>query len=164
MPFVRTQTSKTVDVRHVAIDSTKPFADVQTALEAVVPPLDPTISTLLTQGMSDELSGRLKNGPELAIFLKRDHGTLLGLYGEPRHAVQYEIGNPLTASTMTRYNLGAALYAPLRVVLYETNDGGSRFEYDLPSSIFGQFGDDRITEVGRGLDDALLRALSSASE
>ncbi|MGA9946557.1 MAG: DUF302 domain-containing protein, partial [Candidatus Cybelea sp.] len=101
--------------------------------------------------------------PELSILLIRDHGGLLGIYALVRKAVQYEIGNPFTASTMTRHSLAAALYAPLRVVLYEKDDGGSRFEYDLPSSLFGQFGDERITEVARGLDVALGRALSAAA-
>jgi hypothetical protein len=42
---------------------------------------------------------------ELSIFLKRDHGALVGPHCQARHAVQYDIGNPLPASTMTRYGL-----------------------------------------------------------
>ena len=59
------------------------------------------------------------NGPKLSIFEERDHGALLQIVGNIRNAVQYEIGNPLTASKMTRHQLPAALYAPLRVVLFE---------------------------------------------
>jgi hypothetical protein len=64
---------------------------------------------------------------------------------------------------MTCHQLAAANYAPLRVVLFEPDDGGSCIEYDLPSSLFGQFGDDRVTQVGRGLDDALDRVLRMAA-
>jgi hypothetical protein len=49
----------------------------------------------------------------------RDHGVLPEIAGNRRSASQYEIGNPLTASKMTRHQLPAALYAPLRVVLFE---------------------------------------------
>lgn len=126
-------------------------------------PIDPEIPGLLADGITDRLKQRLEAAPELSIFLSRDHGSLLGIYGHVKQAVQYEIGNPLTASTMTRHRLAAGLYAPLRVVLYEKDDGGSCFEYDLPSSLFVQFGDERITEVARGLDVALTRALSSAA-
>jgi hypothetical protein len=119
---------------------------------------------LLEGGLTDRLKQRLEAAPELSIFLTRDHGMLLGIYGSPRHAVQYEIGNPLTASTMTRYKLAAANYAPLRAVVFEIDGGGTRIEYDLPSSLFGQFGDERVTEVGRGLDIALKRALCTAAE
>jgi hypothetical protein len=37
------------------------------------------------------------------------------------------------------------------------------FEYDKPSSLFGQFGDDRVTNVGRYLDAALEAALKQAA-
>lgn len=154
---------RAIDVSHVVIESPKSFGEARAALEALIRPIDPEIPALLADGITDRLKQHLTAAPELSIFLSRDHGGLLGIYGQVRHAVQYEIGNPLTASTMTRYDLAAALYAPLRVVLYETDDGGSCFEYDLPSSLFGQFDDARITEVARGLDVALGSALSSAA-
>jgi hypothetical protein len=154
---------RAIEVTHVAIESQKAAADVRASLETLIPPIDEEIPLLLSDGITDRLKQRLEAAPELSVFLKRDHGMLFGLYGEVRDAVQYEIGNPLTASRMTRYQLAAGLYAPLRVIVYEKADGGSCIEYDLPSSLFVQFGDDRITEVARGLDVALARALSAAA-
>jgi hypothetical protein len=75
---------------------------------------------------------RQGRAPKLSIFEKRDHGTLLEIFGGRRNALQYEIGNPLTASKMTRYRLSAALYAPLRVVLFADEQGRGVFEYDKP--------------------------------
>lgn len=75
----------------------------------------------------------------------------------------YEIGNQLTTSSMTLYVPAAALYASLPVIIYEKDDGGSRIEYDLPSSLLGQFGDERVTEVARRLDVELGRVLSAAA-
>jgi hypothetical protein len=46
---------------------------------------------------------------------------LLQISGKRRKALQYDIGNPLTASKMTRHQPPAALYAPLRVVLFGTS-------------------------------------------
>jgi hypothetical protein len=83
--------------------------------------------------------------------------------GQPRKAVQYDIGNPLTAMRMTQHQLPASLYAPLRVVLYESEAGGASFEYDRPSSLFGQFGDERVTAVARELDASLERVLVKAA-
>ncbi len=154
---------RAVEITHVVIESPKAAVDIQASVESLIPPIDEEITLLLSDGITDRLKQRLEAAPELAIFLKRDHGMLVGLYGKARDAVQYEIGNPLTASKMTRYRLAAGLYAPLRVIVYERADGGSCIEYDLPSSLFGQFGDDRITEVARGLDVALARALSAAA-
>jgi hypothetical protein len=76
----------------------------------------------------------------------------LQFWGSRRNAVQYEIGNSLTASEMTRHQLAAALYAPLRVVLFEDEQGRGILEYDRPSSFFSQYGDGGVTGVGRYLD------------
>jgi uncharacterized protein (DUF302 family) len=154
--------SRTVEIEHVVLDSPKPFDEVRENLEAAIPALDDEVTSLLRLGMSDALRRRLETLQGLFVFLKRDHGALVGLHGDARQALQYEIGNPYTASTMTRYNLGAGLYAPLRIILYEKDGGGSRMEYDRPSSLFGQFGDDRITEEARRGDAALARILASA--
>jgi hypothetical protein len=65
---------------------------------------------------------------------------------------------------MTRHQLPAALYAPLRVVLFEDGKGRGIFEYDKPSSLFIQYSDERVTEVGRHLDAALEAALWNAAK
>ncbi len=161
-----TETSKTtrpITVEHVRIETSKPFVEVRTSLEALVPPLNTAFRTTLQRGADAQARSELEALAELSIFLTRDHGELLRITGESRRALQYEIGNPLTASSMTRYALPAALYAPLRVVLYEAQDGRTVFEYDLPSSLFGQFGDDRVTQVGRKLDRQLETLLVKAA-
>ena len=84
---------------------------------------------------------------------------MLRIAGLARKAMQYEIGNPLAASRMTQHRMAAALYAPLRVLLYENEAGRAVFEYDRPSSLFGQFGDERVTAVGRELDAKLESVL-----
>ncbi len=158
-----TVTQRVLLVEHIKIDSRKSFAEVAAALEAALPQIDPATVADLAAG-DEQRAQELERGAELFIFLKRDHGALLQITGKPRNALQYEIGNPLTASGMTRHQLPAALYAPLRVVLYENAAGGATFEYDKPSTLFGQFGDDEVTAVGRELDAKLERALRRAAE
>jgi hypothetical protein len=65
---------------------------------------------------------------------------------------------------MTRHRLPAALYAPLRVVLYESDAGGAMFEYDKPSTLFGQFDDEQVRAVANDLDAKLDRVLRRAAE
>lgn len=100
---------------------------------------------------------------ETLYFLVRDHGALTAADGQTSKAMQYEIGNSLTAERMTRHVLAAGLYAPLRVIHYEDASGRAIFEYDLPSSLFGQFGDERVAQVGQELDAELEAALLAAS-
>ena len=156
-------TSRTIPVEHIRLASQRPFAEVRRKLEASVPQLDPSIAEALARGDQKRAQDYDKNGPKLSIFLAREHGALLQIAGGKRSAVQYEIGNPLTATKMTRHRLPAGLYAPLRVVLFEDEQGRGIFEYDRPSSFFGQFGDERVTEVGRYLD-ATLAALRNAAD
>ncbi len=157
-------TQRQVQIEHVRITSQKPFETVKTTLESTVPQIDPKIFNLLGHGEAEHARTTLEQGPELSIFLIRDHGATLHMQGQAKKALQYEIGNPLTASKMTRHQLPAALYAPLRVVLYEDEAGHAVFEYDKPSTLFGQFGDEQVTAVGRQLDDELQRALLRAAE
>ncbi len=152
-----------IQIEHIRIETTKSFADVKAALESSVPQLDTGIFGLLQRGESDRARTELERGPVLSIFNSRDHGGLLQVTGQPRKAVQYDIGNPLTATRMTQHQLPAALYAPLRVVLYENEAGHAIFEYDRPSSLFGQFGDERVTAVARELDASLERVLVKAA-
>ena len=151
-----------VQVEHVRIESAKPFAEAKAALERLVPPLDPAIPEALRQGDIVRANEAMQRGPELAIFSARDHGGLLRTAGLARRALQYEIGNPLTATRMTQHRLSAALYAPLRILLYENDPGRAVFEYDRPSSLFGQFGDERVTAVARELDASLECVVAQA--
>lgn len=157
------RSSKTIQVEHVTIASERSFADVRAALESNLPKLDASIASTLRGGDRQRASAYGASGPKLSIFLERDHGSLLEIADGRRNAIQYDIGNPLTASKMTRYALGAALYAPLRVVLFEDSQGKAVFEYDKPSSFFSQFGDDRVTDVGLYLDRMLENALLDAA-
>jgi uncharacterized protein (DUF302 family) len=156
-------TSKTIAVEHVRIASQRPFAEVHAALESNLPKLDASIAAALRSGDGSRAKEYEASGPKLSIFLERDHGAMLEIAGGRRNAIQYDIGNPLTASEMTRYDLGAALYAPLRVVLFEDEHGRGIFEYDKPSSFFNQFGDKRVTEVGLYLDNTLEAVLLNAA-
>ena len=99
-------TQQVFQVEHVKIESTKKFAEVEAALDASIPQLDPAIGAALANG-KEKRAKELERGAELFIFLKRDHGALLQITGRPRKALQYEIGNPLTATRMTRHQIPA---------------------------------------------------------
>jgi uncharacterized protein (DUF302 family) len=156
--------SETIAVEHFRISSERAFAEVRRKLESAVPKLDTGIFETLSSGDQRRAKDYEENGPRLSIFLERDHGEALQIAGGKRNALQYEIGNPLTATKMTRHHLPAALYAPLRVVLFEDEQGRGVFEYDKPSSFFGQYDDERVTEVGRDLGAALEAVLRNAAE
>jgi hypothetical protein len=150
-------------IEHRILRCSRAFESVHDALVAGVPTLEPDLAEMLVQGEREKVEAARRTLPKLWMFLTRDHGALTAVNGLTARAIQYEIGNPLTAERMTRHVLAAALYAPLRVVLYEDERGQAVLEYDLPSSFFGQFGDDRVTSVGLELDEELEATLLVAA-
>jgi uncharacterized protein (DUF302 family) len=152
-----------ISVEHVEIHSAKPFDEVVKVLEATVKPLDPNLREAMAKG-DVEAAEKIVGKEPLFIFSKRDHGAILRIAGQSRKAIQYEIGNPMTATEMTRHRIEASLYAPLRVTLYENESSGCTFAYDQPSSLFGQFDDGRVTAVAQGLDQELKAVLLRAAE
>ena len=152
-----------VTVEHVTIRSGNTFAVVRETLETLVPRLDDGFLTLLRFGLIDRARQELEAAATLSIFGSRDHGALLAIAGLKRRAIQYDIGNPLTASLMTRHNISAGLYAPIRVLLRESPEGEVAFEYDRPVSTFGQFGDESVDIVARKLDEDLEIVLRKAA-
>ena len=65
----------------------------------------------------------------------------------------------LSAVEMTHVNPAAGLYAPLRVVVYANEQGGTTMEYDRPTSMFGQFKSADIDAMAQSLDQRLLTFL-----
>jgi uncharacterized protein (DUF302 family) len=92
-----------------------------------------------------------------------DHGADLLMVGQRRKAKQYLIGNPLVAIQMTRYDIRAALYAPLRVLVFESEPGRTVVEFDQPSALFGQFGRSEVTAEAVESDGKLGRVIAKAA-
>jgi len=153
-------------VEHVRLVSDKPFEEVARAFERQLGRFDAEVYKALAAGGDAEgARARIEAmaGPSgFMLFGTNDHGSLLRLAGQKRKAVQYVVGNPLFALRMTQHDVRAGLYAPLRVLLYEDEEGKTCLEYDRPSSLFGQFGDGRISPTAAMLDRK-LEALAAAA-
>ena len=154
-------------VDHVRLATDKPFEDVAKAFDCQLGRFDPDVAKpLIAGGDVEEARAKIEAmaGPSgFMLFGTSDHGRLLRLVGRQRKAVQYVIGNPLFAVEMTRHAVSAALYAPLRVLIYEADDGKTSIEYDRPSSLFGQFGDERVGPMAAVLDQKLEELAARAT-
>jgi uncharacterized protein (DUF302 family) len=165
-PGGKTMDESRFTVNHVRLAADKPFAEVKSAFEARLGKFDPeTYKSLNDSSSPEQIRARLGTmvGPSgFVLFTTHDHGALLRIVGRPRKAIQYIVGNPLFAIEMTRYAIGAALYAPLRVLIYEDDNGKTCIEYDRPSSLFGQFGDEKVNTMAVSLDNKLGDLASAA--
>ena len=160
-------TESRFSVTHVRMTSDRPFADVQAAFEQRLVRFEPDVYQPLVEG-GDPAAVRARieamaGSSGFMLFSTRDPGGGLRIVGQQRKAVQYVIGNPLFAVEMTRHAIGAALYVPLRVLIYEADDGKTCIEYDWASSLFGQFGDERVDSMAASLDQKLEDLAATAT-
>src|SRR4029077_10642681 len=144
----------------------KPFEEVAKAFERQLGRFEPDVSKSLAEGGDTEATRekpeRMAGPRGFMLFATHKHGALLRLAGQKRKAVQYVVGNPLFALQMTKHDIRASLYAPLRVLRYEDGQDSTCGEYDRPSSLFGQFGDDRIAPTAAMLDRKLEALVTAA--
>jgi uncharacterized protein (DUF302 family) len=155
-----------ISVDHVHLATDKPFDEVTRAFEQQLGRFDPDVRKAATES-GDTEAARAKieamAGPSgFMLFVTQDHGALLRLAGQKRKAIRYVVGNPLFALQMTQHGIRASLYAPLRVLIYESDEGKTCVEYDKPSSLFGQFGNERISPIAAMLDKKLEALVAAA--
>jgi uncharacterized protein (DUF302 family) len=149
-------------VVHVDFGLSRPFDEAAALLESTVRAADWATLRLLAErrATAEEIRAAIAQmvAPTgLMIFAAIDQGPLLSLLGTPKRARQYAIGNALIASELLECDIRAGLLAPLRVFLYGDARGVAHLSYDLPSSLFGRFGDARMDRVARELDAKLAR-------
>lgn len=155
-----------ISVEHIRIVSDKPYDEVRKALE-MLPKFDDRIRALLHYGEIERVAvelNKVQGVAGLVIFSVATHGDWLQIRSGKRNAAQYVIGNVLVSSQMTQHELATGLYAPLRIMLYENKAGTATLEYDQPSTLFGQYGNESVTAVAKDLDQKIYDALIEAAK
>lgn len=158
-------TSTPLPVEHIVIKTMKPYPEVKAGIEKLGR-FDDAMRAMLAKNDIEGLRAaarRIAGEDGLAIHYVALHGDLLALNGERRPLIAYYIGNVLSAVEMTRVNPASGLYAPLRVVVYANDQGGTTMEYDRPTSMFGQFKNPDIDAMAQSLDQRLLTFLKKVS-
>lgn len=159
--------TKTISVIHVAESRQCEFGAFTNEFESQLGRHDiSAYESLLGDGHQTKKVEKILKSQEgssgFMLFTTYDHGGLLSIKGSPQRARQYILGNPLFAARMTEHDIRAGLYAPLRVFVYSDNSNEVTVEYDLPSSLFGQFGNDKVTKVAHELDEKLSTLINNS--
>jgi uncharacterized protein (DUF302 family) len=153
-------------VEHVCLTTDKPFDDVASTLVRQMGRFDPEVMRLAMTGRDPEQAlakiSSMAGESGFVLFGTSDQGMLLGITGRPGKAVQFVIDSPSITLELTQQDIRAALYAPLRVLLYLDQEGQTCLEYDKPSSLFAQFDDDDITAAATLLDQKLEALANNA--
>src|SRR5580658_5115285 len=152
-----------VKISHATVVVTVEFDKFITTLESLLGKYDPAVAVQVRKDpqVADRMLQAMEGEQNLMIFWKLNHGGLFSLIGRSRNAVRYTIGNPRIALQMTRHDIGAALYVPFNLLVIEYAASSVRVEYDLPSSLLGQFGNPDILQVATQLDQKIKRLLDA---
>ncbi len=152
---------------HINYKSSKPFDAVTAAIEKQLGRFDAEAFGAAMKNVSNpaEVEAKvhaMEGSSGFMLFAMRDHGQLLSLKGKKAFARQYEVGNPLFAVEMTKEDLRAGEYAPLRIYVYVGEDTLTHVDYDLPSTVFGRFKLAQVDKVAKGLDQKLEALIANA--
>src|SRR5947207_1400282 len=132
-----------ITIEHIVVASDRSYEQVLEALEAQLglrADWENSARALITPNTSWEQAVQIVEQQlwtcGFTILSKIEPGALLRLSGKPMRAIQYAIGNPLLAIQMIEHVPEAALYAPLRLVVYENRAGNAVVAYEVfPSKL-----------------------------
>ena len=150
---MRTTTQTTIE--HIEVASSRSYDQVTASLRERLGSFGDS-STLRSQLPAGASWGQIEKAIEgtlgssgLSIFHKVEHGDLLSAAGKPRRVSQYAIGNPLLAIRMIQHEPGVALYAPLRLAVYEDGEGKCVVACDRFTSLLTRYQHPEIASTAK---------------
>lgn len=141
------------------------FVEFQTRFEKAVPSVMGIIAVLAahTVPWDEVVSMTTEAAPHgFLMYLDAPVDRIMRIAGHRRRTCSYLIGNHADAERMYRHSPAVMLHSPLRVVLWEDENGQAMFTFDHPAAQFSCFDDPRIAAVGVELNEkfaGLLRHL-----
>ena len=129
------------EAKRVRYETARSFDEVMSRLRALVGDASDFAARKKIDGGGtlEDFQNRVKalaGESDFMLFAEIDHGGWLEHYGVRRKVVRWIFGNPVIAYTMMRHDIGAGLFAPVEILLFENESGaGSTIIYDLPSSL-----------------------------
>ena len=159
-----------ITIEHIVVASDRSYEQVIEALEAQLGlriDLDKITRELKTTNASWEQAVQIVEQQlgtsGFTILGKLDQGVLLRLSGKPTRAVQYALGNPLLGLQMLEHAPEVALYAPLRLAVYENRSGNAFVAYDRFTSQLAQYPNPEIAPVAQLVEQKLEELVAKAT-
>jgi uncharacterized protein (DUF302 family) len=103
-------------------------------------------------------------GYGLAVVAQLDYQDVLGKIDIPvKRSRMFEVMRRAWGKMVFEQDAAAALDLPLRIYIYEREDGRIVVSYYRPSAMFGAYGKEGLTALGRQLDTALRELVHTAT-
>jgi uncharacterized protein (DUF302 family) len=161
-----------ITIEHIVVASDRSYEQVIEALEAQLglradwEEIARTPNATFEQAV--QLVEQQLGTSGFTILSKIEPGALLTLSGKPTRDAQYAIGNPLLAIQMIEHAPEVALYAPLRLVVYENRAGKAVVAYERFTSQLAQYPYPEVAAVAQlvehKLDELVAQATGAGQE
>lgn len=92
---------------------------------------------------------------QMMVLAEVDHGKILSMTGTKLKATLFMIGNPMVGKQLFDESHSVGLYVPLRLYVYSDKSGKTIVEYDKPSTLLGQYQNEKIGMVAKMLDEKI---------
>lgn len=92
---------------------------------------------------------------QMMVLSEINHGKILSMTGLKLNGIALFIGNPTVGKKLFSANKGVGVAVPIRVNVYEDNDGNTYVNYVKPSAQLAPFANKKITMIAKMLDDKL---------
>jgi uncharacterized protein (DUF302 family) len=157
------------EVERVDIALKKSFAATVAAFEQKAPAANLSVFVQLaasraTPAQIEQAVHAMAGDLGFMTLAKIDPGPLVSLLGKSKKMTIYLMGNPVFANRMYEQHPAVALYAPLRIAIYEDLRGTTHFTYERPSRSLAQFQNREIEAVGRMLDEKMDNLTASLED
>jgi uncharacterized protein (DUF302 family) len=144
----------------------RPFGEVVAAIEARAPVVRDRLDALVTKDIkAEDLRRQIENhlgASGFALFMKVEHDVIMSRLGRTHRSVQYAIGNPLIAKDVSDAAPKVCLYTPLRLAVFDMEEGLTHVIFDSPESLMGSFGSETARKIGSSLNERLVKLVEQA--
>jgi hypothetical protein len=150
-------------VTRLVFDVGQPYEKFRGRYEAAVPAADPEWlgdyagQHARWQDVIADTDERGRSG--FVRSWRADMAPLMTAAGELRPCTGYLMGNHAITEKIYRQDPAVMLYTPLRTLVYIDSGDRTRFAVDQPSTVFADFADPVIAELGRDVDRQLAELL-----
>jgi len=162
--------TKLISVERFSVTSAKPFADVVSAIRALVghPDITKFLSDVSAAKDDQEIQRIVTDavGPtDLMEFMRFDQGAVLRRELGPAapNVLRLLIGNPLTMRKMVKHIHDARSYAPVTILIDERPDG-VHISYDRMVSLIVPYENSESLRVARAFDNNVEDILVAAAQ
>jgi uncharacterized protein (DUF302 family) len=150
-----------ITVEHVTFTTDRGFEAVVRLFEEQVGSIEgrgfsSIIDSSTTQADFEERVQEIIGPSGFTRFLTVDHGAWVSKQGRPTKFVMYTLGNPLIAISMIKHHVEAGLDVPVRLAIYEDEEGFTKVVFNKPSSLMSSLNNEALEQAATKLDDKMI--------